>query len=270
VHINKGKATGVLHIIACRCCSTSQFQNGRKLLRQDNTSPGRPCFNMDPVAVFRHSDLRRECITDRNWQRLGTDRVSACQFDPSGKFAAVCSGWNAIELWDFTSVPVIETSLGLPKHLSNRIDGICQALAWSPCSSQVAGVFGPRPSLKRKAAAIGEGELSGLSESYRDAYFIHWDVLKRRIIHKYRSASSLRGTVTVTCLHSRLNVPTQTTISCKRYCVSTGQFESYAGRSWGQHCDLLRIILRSEQPGVPYGPFHRPDRADINRRHGLQ
>lgn len=150
---------------------------------------------MDPVASFRHSDLDRECISERNWQKLNADRVLACQFDCMGRYLAVYCNWNAIELWDFTSLPVVLTSVVLPKHLSNRVDGNCHSLTWSTCSTQVAGVFGPRPqqgsTAKRKAHVANEIEAINVHEMYKASYFILWDVADRSIKHKFRFVSRI-------------------------------------------------------------------------------
>jgi hypothetical protein len=143
---------------------------------------------MDPVAVFHHSDVGRECISERNWQKLNTDRASSFRFDRSGRYLAIYVNWNTIEIWDISSIPVPVSCLVLPKSIGNKFDGYCHALQWSACSMQLVGVFGARPAaLKRKAAqALGEIDTTATNEVPKVSYLVAWDIVDRKILHKYR------------------------------------------------------------------------------------
>jgi hypothetical protein len=143
--------------------------------------------DMDPVAVFHHSDVSRECISERNWQKLNTDRASSFRFDKSGRYLAIYVNWNTIEIWNISSIPVPVSCLVLPKAIGNKFDGFCHALQWSACSQQLVGVFGARSALKRKAAqAGGEPDSTTVNDGLKGSYMIVWDIVDRRILHKYR------------------------------------------------------------------------------------
>jgi hypothetical protein len=147
-----------------------------------------PVADMDPVAVFHHNDVSRECISERNWQKLNTDRASSFRFDRFGRYLAVYVNWNTIEIWDISSIPVQISCLVLPRAIGNKIDGYCHALQWSACSQQLVGVFGSRSSaLKRKAAqAAGELEPTAVNDGLKSSYLIVWDIVGRIILRKYR------------------------------------------------------------------------------------
>lgn len=143
---------------------------------------------MDPTAVFVHHDRRCQSIADRSWQKMNIDRVSHCSFDQSGRFCAVYYGFNAIELWDFTSVPVPMTTLVVPKLASGRFDGFCHSLEWSPCNTFLLGVFGSRSINHRKAAeAIHTAPEEGPTPLvYRPYQLIVWNLKQRVVTHMLR------------------------------------------------------------------------------------
>lgn len=143
-------------------------------------------FTMDPIGVFHHSDLHREGINQRNWQKVNADRISACQFDASGRYLAVYSSWLAIEIWDVSSIPVPMTSLVMPKGLANKLEGYCHTLFWSHDGKQVGGVFGVRPTFKRKVTISGEVETIIVNDGAKPAYLLTWDIVSRKITHYYR------------------------------------------------------------------------------------
>lgn len=133
----------------------------------------------DPVSVFYHADVKCESITERNWQRLNVDRVVSSQFNATGTLCAMYISYNSIEIWDFSSIPMPITSLGIPRHLTGRIEGQCFASTWSPCSKQIIGIFGNKSNAKRHSVPLSV-------ETNRYSYICVWDIESRRVTHKYR------------------------------------------------------------------------------------
>eukprot|EP01032_Pedospumella_encystans_P017301 gene17301-19721_t len=139
---------------------------------------------MDPTAVFVHRDRKSQTLAESSWQKVGIDRVTQVCFDATGRLCAIYYATNAIELWDFSSIPVPMSSLVLPKLASGKYDGFCYNLTWSSDNTQLIGVFGSRTINRMKA--LDSNLSSSETHAYRPYQLVVWDVCKRITTHMLR------------------------------------------------------------------------------------
>lgn len=173
---------------------------------------------MDPTAVFVHHDRKCQTLADRTWQKLNIDRVSQCSFDSSGRFCAVHYSYNAIEIWDFTSIPVPITTLLVPKIASGRGDGFCYNLTWSPCNTFLIGVFGSKFVNQRKAEG-STSEDTTTTKVYRPYQLVVWNVKQRVLTHAVRLVNThmLLSASNLTSHLYSLYLFSQASIRCKEH-----------------------------------------------------
>lgn len=143
---------------------------------------------MDPTAIFVHRDRRAQTLAQSTWQKVGIDRVTQVTFDATGRLCAIYYATNAVELWDFSSIPVPMSSLVLPKIASGRYDGYCYSLTWSLDNTQLIGVFGSRAINRVKPAEDVSPAISNPTpaEMYRPYQMVVWDVRRRVTTHMLR------------------------------------------------------------------------------------
>eukprot|EP01032_Pedospumella_encystans_P013687 gene13687-15742_t len=139
---------------------------------------------MDPTAVFVHRDRKSRTLAESSWQKVGIDRVTQVCFDATGRLCAIYYATNAIELWDFSSIPVPMSSLVLPKLASGKYDGFCYSLTWSSDNTQLIGVFGSRTINRMKA--LDSNLSSSETQVYRPYQLVVWDVCRRITTHMLR------------------------------------------------------------------------------------
>jgi hypothetical protein len=157
---------------------------------------------MNPSAVFNHGELKASKLGDYTWEKLHVDKVTASSFDHFGRYCALYFNYNAIELWDFSSIPVPVSTLFLPRHLSHRFEGICYALTWSPCSTKIIGVFGSKLGNRRRintSMSTSDESASSNKQFYKPYYMVVWDVVSRNIVRKFRYLSLSPVFVPYTC-----------------------------------------------------------------------
>ena len=139
---------------------------------------------MDPTAVFVHRDRKSQTLAESSWQKVSIDRVTQVCFDATGRLCAIYYATNAIELWDFSSIPVPMSSLVLPKLASGKYDGFCYNLTWSSDNTQLIGVFGSRTIHRMKA--LDSNLDSSETQVYRPYQLVVWDVRRRITTHMLR------------------------------------------------------------------------------------
>ena len=97
-------------------------------------------------------------------------------------------GFNAIELWDVSSIPVPLTTLVSPKLASGRFDGHCYTMTWSTCNTFLLGVFGSKQANRSRVANsdLTDPVATVGTHFYKPYHLVVWNVHTRTITSMFR------------------------------------------------------------------------------------